>query len=112
MAGWLGWSLELEDRPDGIVDLLKLPGGRAAQVLDELAAGWTIDLQSERPAELPDSHRQQRAGVGVHNVHRIDRRQSIVGVHYIGGDDEPGGRLAGPGHHWFVAVEVPSPHAV
>ena len=50
------YFLHLEDRPDGVVDLLKLLGGCAAQVLDEAATGWTIDLQSERPAELPDLH--------------------------------------------------------
>ncbi|MBV9161908.1 MAG: hypothetical protein JO281_10235 [Pseudonocardiales bacterium] len=71
-----GWSLYLEDRPDGVVDLLKLLGGSAAQMLDEATAEWTINLQNERPAGLPNPHGQQRARVGVHDVHRIDRNVS------------------------------------
>jgi hypothetical protein len=71
--------LHLEDRPDGVVDLLKLFGGCAAQVLDEAATRWAIDLQSERPAQPSDPHGQQRGGVGIHDVHRIDRGQVVVG---------------------------------
>lgn len=58
----LGWPLHLEDCPNGVVDLLKLLISCAAQVLDEAATGWTIYLHSERPAEPPDPHSQQRAG--------------------------------------------------
>jgi helix-turn-helix protein len=55
----VGGTLHLEDCPDGVVDLLKLLGGGAAQVLDEAATWWAIDLQGECPTEFSDPHGQQ-----------------------------------------------------
>jgi hypothetical protein len=104
--------LDFERRSDSVVDLLQLLRGSVAKILDKAPAKWTIDFQGECPAELADPHGQQRARVGVHLVHRIDRRQVIVGVNGVGGDNEPSGGLAGPAHHGFVTEKISSSHAV
>ncbi|MGH3684665.1 MAG: hypothetical protein ACRDSM_06360 [Pseudonocardiaceae bacterium] len=57
MFSALAGLLHLEDRPDGVVDLLKFFRGGATQVLDETATWWAIDLQGERPTELGNLHR-------------------------------------------------------